>query len=242
MKRVFLISLVVGGLLFASQAVVAAPIVREMPQTQAQGLTGSGAYITVWAGSGTNIDFTRTGETIQRTWLDDPSLLTIDFDGSLCSRNAGNDCGDGVSIIHLRRVVGIRFPNLPAAASTLLTVVTQSHQGKKIYLFNVGYGSGIPGYATVAITPNFQLSNGVVMRGDRVADWQAIETGLQRAITQRLILADSPVVLRVQDFLARVRSGTPMSQAMQDAKVTLPLISRLAAMGDLPTSLMPTQL
>ena len=42
MKRVFLISLVVGGLLFASQAVVAAPIVREMPQTQAQGLTGSG--------------------------------------------------------------------------------------------------------------------------------------------------------------------------------------------------------
>jgi hypothetical protein len=241
MKRVLLTSLAISGLLVASQAAIAAPIVREMPQTQAQGLTGSGAYITVWAGSGTNIDFTRTGETIQRTWLDDPSLLTIDFDGSLCSRNAGNDCDDGVSIIHLRRVVGIRFPNLPAAASTLLTVVTQSHQGKKIYLFNVGYGSGTPGYATVAITPNFQLRNGVVMRGDLVANWQAIETGLQRAIKQRLILVDSPVVLRVHDFLTRVRSGTPMSQAMQEAKVTLALISRLAAMGNSPTSLMPTQ-
>jgi hypothetical protein len=241
MKRVILTGLAVGCLLGASKSVGAAPIVREMPQTQAQGLTGSGAYITVWAGSGTNIDFTRTGETIQRAWLDDPSLLTIDFDGSLCSRNAGNDCGDGVSIIHLRRVVGIRFPNLPTTVSTLLTVVTQSHRGKKIYLFNVGYGAGTPGYATVAITPNFQLGRGVVMRGDRATDWQAIETGLQRAITQRLILADSPVVLRVQDFLARVRSGTPMSQAMQDAKVTLALISRLAAMGT-PTSLMPTQL
>jgi hypothetical protein len=239
MKRLLWTLLAVGYLLPGKTA-IAAPIVREISQTQAQGLTGTGASITVWAGSGTNIDFTRTGETIQRAWLDDPSLLTIDFDGSLCSRSAGNDCV-GASIVHLRRITGIRFPNLPATSSTLLTVVTQSNQGKKLYLFNVGYGSGTPGYATVAITPNVQLGNGIVLRGDRTTDWNTIEAGLTQAIQQHLILPDSPVALRVRDFLLRVRSGTPVPQAMQDTKVTMAIISRLATLGSSSPPVSQTQ-
>ncbi|MGA7937812.1 MAG: hypothetical protein WCA35_29960 [Kovacikia sp.] len=239
MKRLLWTLLAVGYLLPGKTA-IAAPIVREMPQAQSQGLIGAGASLTVWAGSGTNIDFTRTGETIQRAWLDDPSLLTVDFDGSLCSRSAGNDCG-GASIIHLRRITGIRFPNLPATNSTLLTVVTQSNQGKKIYLFNIGYGSGTPGYATVAITPSFQQGNGIMLRGDRATDWNTVEAGLTQAIQQHLILPDSPVSLRVRDFLTRVRSGTPMQQAIQDAKVTMAIISRLAALGNASPPVSQTQ-
>ncbi len=219
---------------------IAAPIVREMPQTQAQGLTGAGASLTVWAGSGTNIDFTRTGETIQRAWLDDPSLLTLDFDGSLCNHSAGNDCS-GASIIHLRRITEIRFPNLPATNATLLTVVTQSDHSKKLYLFNVSYGSGPPAYATVAITPHFQLGNGVVLRGDRASEWNTVEAGLTQAIQQHLILPDSPVTLRVRDFLLRVRSGTPVQQAIRDAKVTMVVISRLATLGNASHPVSQTQ-
>jgi hypothetical protein len=181
-------------------------------------LSGNGAQISVWPGSGTNIDFTRTGETIHRAWLDDPSQLTIDFDRNLEA---------GASVIHLRRVTGISFPNLPATPTTLLTVVTQSADGHKVYLFNVGYGSGEAQYASVVIAPE-----GDLQRADlHLANWQAVERGLQRAVVQGLIESNSPVIGRTQAFLARIRNGMPLHQAIAQSHVSMALISRLAEMG-----------
>lgn len=208
-------------------------IVRQVSQAQAQGLMGNGASVMVWAGSGTNIDFTRTDETIQRAWLDDAHALIVDFDAALGSR------GDA-SIVHLKRVTGIHFPNLPETKATLLTVVTRSQYGKKTYLFEVRYGFGTPQYATLAVVPNAQtLAGGIAMSGDRPADWDAVERGLQQAIAQQLIKPKSPVALRMMNFLAFVRNGMPMQQAVQKSQVTLAVVSKLAEMGSsksLPTA------
>ncbi len=232
MKRFFLTSVIVLSTVAAGTPAIALPIVHEISQTQAQGLNGTGAQITVWSGSGTNIDFTRTGETIQKAWLDDPSRLTVDFDGNLCGGGNRGDCNaSGASIIHLRRVTGIHFPNLPSTASTLLTVVTQSHQGRKIYLFEVTYGSGHSQYADVAITPDVQMADGIQIQGHRTANWNDIEQGLQRAVEQHLISEDSPIIVRVREFLAQVRNGTPMQQALQASGATLAVITHLAEMG-----------
>jgi hypothetical protein len=190
---------------------------------QAQGLSGNGAQISVWPGSGTNIDFTHTGETIHRAWLDDPNRLTIDFDSNLEA---------GASLIHLRRVTGISFPNLPATPTTLLTVVTQSAYGRKVYLFKVGYGSGEAQYASVVITPESH-SRGANLHP---ANWQAVERGLQQAVVQGLIESNSPVIRRTQAFLARVRNGLPLHQAIAQSHVSITLISRLAEMGEASVS------
>jgi hypothetical protein len=204
---------------------IAAPIVRQVSQSGAQGFVGNGASVTVWAGSGTNIDFTRTGETIQRAWLDDPHAIVVDFDAPLGSRGDAN-------IIHLKRVTGIHFPHLPETKSTLLTVVTRSQYGKKTYLFEVKYGSGTPQYATLAVVPDSQLlTGGVAIGGDRPADWNAVERGLQQAIAQQLITANSPVALRMTHLLTYVRNGMPMQQAIQKAQVTMAVITKLAEMG-----------
>jgi len=201
--------------------VLAAPIVQKISQSQAQGLVGRGATVTVWLCSGTNIDFTQTGETIQRAWLDDAHAIALDFDAPLDGR------GDA-SIVHLKRVTGIRFPNLPEARSTLLTIVTRSPYGKKTYLFDVRYGSGTPKYATLAIMPDMQTG--------AVANWSDVERGLQRAIAQRLISAQSPLNQRIQTFLTNARNGMPIQQAAERAKVSLAVVSKLAQMGSNSTS------
>lgn len=236
MKTLFhtLLLLPFAVMVFQAYPVSALPIVQRISQSQAQGLSGNGATVTVWLGNGTNIDFTRTGETIQRAWLDDAHAIALDFDAALGER--GN-----ASIVHLKRVTGIHFPNLPETRSTLLTVITRSPYGKKTYLFDVRYGSGTPKYATLAVIPDIQPLAG----NDETANWNAVERGLQRAIAQKLISANSPLNQRVQTFLTNVRNGMPIQQAAEQAKVSLAVVSKLAKMGthsiSRPASLMPSR-
>ena len=212
-----------------------ASITRQVSVSQAQGLVGSGTQISVWNGSGTNINFTPTGEVIQRVWLDDPSFVTVDFDGALCSRNSG-EChtSSGASVIHLRRINGIRFPNLPQTDSTLLTVITGSASGKKTYLFKVSYGAGAQQYAALDVTPDNQSvlnGGGIKVEGGRTANWDDVERGLQQIISQRLLPLDSPVVIRMQNFLANVRNGMAVDQALSGSGVSMAVVSRLAQIG-----------
>jgi hypothetical protein len=212
-----------------------ASLIEQVSESQAQGLTGNGARVTVWNGSGTNIDFTHTGEVIQRVWLDDPSFVTIDFDGNLCGHNSGG-CGEGsgASLIHLRRVNGIRFPNLPQTNSTLLTVITDSAVGRKTYLFEVGYGAGAQQYASLVVTPDNQSAvggGGITVTGGRTADWDDVEQGLHQVIAQKLLAPDSPVVSRVQTFLAGVRNGMTLEQALSSSGVSMAVVSHLAQVG-----------
>lgn len=241
MKRLSVPFLMIVSVLSFSSArpVFAASLVQPIPIAQAQ---GGGAKLSVWLGSGTNIDFTRTGEVIQKVWLDDPSALAVDFDGSLGGSGSdnGGSQGTGASVIHLRRVTGISFPNLPETASTLLTAVTQSSDGgHHVYQFQVNYGSGTPQYATVALMPGQSSSSAgagagsshLVVSNGRTATLSDVDRGLQQAISQNLIAASSPIVSRTQDFLARARNGTAMQSAADEANISMAVVSRLATMG-----------
>jgi len=202
-----------------------APLVRMMPKSQAQGLIAPGAQVTVWMGSGTNIDFTRTGEVIFRAWLDDPSRFTVDFDSPLGKSES--------SVVHLRRNNGVNFPILPRTQKTLLTVVTDSPQGRKVYLFEVVYGSGNPQYASLMIVPDASNMNAsqIMMADGRSADWADVERGLDEAIRRRLLARNSPIFVNVQSFLAYVRNGMDKETALQKTGLQLPLIVKLAEMG-----------
>lgn len=221
----------------AARPALSAALVRSIPVTQAQ---AGGAQVSVWLGSGTNIDFTRTEEMIQKVWLDDPSRLTVDFDGALSGFSseglASGSGGSGASVIHLRRVTGISFPNLPETATTLLTVVTQTSSGSRnLYQFEINYGSGTPQYATVALMPSVSStsssSGSLVVSSGRSATLTDIERGLNQAIGQKLIQANSPIVARTQDFIARARNGETVQAAAAAANVSLAVVSQLATMG-----------
>ncbi|HEY9645406.1 MAG TPA: hypothetical protein V6C88_03500 [Chroococcidiopsis sp.] len=195
-------------------------LVRSVGLTQAR----SGVPLTVWDGGGTNIDFTHTHEIIQKVWLDDASQLTLDVDGTLCSGGTCNGSATGAGIIHLRRLLGVHFPNLPSSPSTLLSVVTESPQGiHNLYQFQISYAHGTPQYTTLSMVRASDPSENV--------DLEAVNRGLQQAIACHLITANSPVIARMHDFISSVNGGASMEEAIAHAQVSLALVSRLAEMG-----------
>lgn len=156
----------VAMLLLAPRVLANNAILRSIFSCQAQGLGGAIPNITVWYQQGTNLSFVPAGEIIKKVWLDDPSQVTLDFDGPVCLQfgqqssntstssgaNTGGDCGSSAAnVIHMRRIQKLAIPGLPNTDSTLLTVVTEGQGKKKVYTFQVLYGGGTPEYNTLAV-------------------------------------------------------------------------------------------
>ena len=93
---------------------------------------GNYPYVQVNSGAGLTINFGELNESISSLWLDDPSKLVLDYTGNLCA----TPCNGGAKVVHLKRVTGLNFKNLPATTSTTLTVVTTS---SNVYKFRLGY-------------------------------------------------------------------------------------------------------
>ncbi|PMB13773.1 hypothetical protein CI592_00505, partial [Fischerella thermalis CCMEE 5328] len=81
-----LTSLIFSGviLMIAGRALANNAVLRSMFSCQAQGLGGVIPTINVWFQQGTNLSFIPAGETIKKVWLNDPSQVTMDFDGPMC--------------------------------------------------------------------------------------------------------------------------------------------------------------
>ena len=153
-----LFGLTLGGaiLFFASEAIANNAVLRSIFSCQAQGLGGAIPTIKVWFSQGTNLSFIPAGETIRKVWLDDPSQVTLDFDGPMCVQfgptgDSSNCDNSAANVIHLRRIKQLDIPGLPKTNKTLLTVVTERENQRKLYAFRVIYGSGSPEYNTLAV-------------------------------------------------------------------------------------------
>lgn len=209
--------------------------VKKVLSSEAQGLDNTLQTITVWAGAGANLNFIPTDEIVKKVWLDDPSQIVLDFDGPMCMQANGEDnCeNSAATVVHLRRINAIKFPNLPQTASTLLSVITQSPGGeRKLYQFQVAYGSGKPQYHTVTIYPDSQTPTGT--NGLLQAQLQKVELGLQVAKSRNLLSrnqGNQRLELRVQNFLGLVSAGVTPASAAQQTGVSLSLISKLASLG-----------
>lgn len=210
--------------------------VQKVLSSEAQGLNNTLSTITVWAGAGANLNFIPTGEIVKKVWLDDPSQIVLDFDGPMCMQAGGEDTceNSAATVVHLRRINTIKFPNLPQTASTLLSVITQTPRGeRKLYQFRVAYGSGEPQHHTLAIYPDSQVPTGGT-NGLFQAQLQNVELGLQVAKARNLLgrsQGNQRLELRVQNFLTLVGAGTTPQIAAQQTGVSLRLISKLASLG-----------
>jgi hypothetical protein len=109
----------------------------SVTNAQAQGRSKA-TSVKVWPGYGLNISFIETGESIIKAWLDDPSRIAMDLDGK-----------DGAaSVVHLRRIKPDQGLPLMTSqdGSTLLTVITESETGRKLYQIKVIAADGAPDY------------------------------------------------------------------------------------------------
>lgn len=179
--------------------------VQKVLSSEAQGLNNTLSTITIWAGAGANLNFIPTGEIVKKVWLDDPSQIVLDFDGPMCMQADREDSceNSAATVVHLRRIQAIKFPNLPQTASTLLSVITQTQRGeRKLYQFRIVYGSGEPQYHTVAIYPDSQPPDDRTS-GLLKAQLQNVELGLRVAKSRNLLgrsQGNQRLELRVQNF------------------------------------------
>jgi hypothetical protein len=148
----------VAMFLLVGRAVANNAVLRSVFSCQAQGLGGLIPTIKVWYQQGTNLSFIPTGEVIKKVWLNDPSQVTIDFDGPVCMQfgqepnSSAADCkNSGANVIQLRRIQKLDIPGLTNTSNTLLTVVTEAQGKNKLYTFRVIYGTDNPEYHTLAI-------------------------------------------------------------------------------------------
>ncbi|MBC1223110.1 hypothetical protein GNF10_06885 [Nostoc sp. UCD121] len=148
----------VAMLLLLGRAGANNAVLRSIFSCQAQGLGGLIPTIKIWYQQGTNLSFIPSGEVIKKVWLNDPSQVTLDFDGPVCmqfGQEANTNIGDcknsAANVIQLRRIKKLNIPGLPLTKNTLLTVVTEAQGRNKLYTFRVIYGTDNPEYHTLAI-------------------------------------------------------------------------------------------
>lgn len=94
----------------------------------------------LYPGHGITLSFRAIGETVHKTWLDDPSQVTLDFDDPNCL-SAAEKRTCAAQVLHLRRINRLSFPGLPQTSTTALTIVTN----RNIYRFELTFpNSGTP--------------------------------------------------------------------------------------------------
>ena len=217
--------LAICGLLSPAYAQAIRPIPADYARGEHQPVT-----IELYRGQGVNLNFRPMGETIHRVWLDDPSQATLDFDDPGCA--ALGEAGEcAATVIHLRRIHPLNFPNLPSTGTTLLTVLTE--QG--LYQFRLTFpSSGSPSYYTLEIQPERTPSQLALIATNQIqgqSGAQLIEQGLRVAQSRSLIAAGDPLWERVQTFLTLIRGGGQIPEAAVQAGISQALVRRLAELG-----------
>ncbi|MEL4897407.1 hypothetical protein [Crocosphaera sp. Alani8] len=198
--------------------------IRTIAPGIASGESGSLPRLQVWPGSGLNISFSKTGEYIQKVWLDDPSRITTDFDAPISSGNAQS--------IHLKRINTLKFENLPTSPSTLLTVITNKNR----YQFVLTYGKGNPQYYGVTVaqpkpSPTTRNIPGRLGGADTIT---SLRMGMLKALNEGLISPNQGnmvLVTRVNNVLRLVSTGRTLDEAAGLSGVSPQFLARLSSMG-----------
>jgi hypothetical protein len=204
---------------------------RSIPISQARG-DAEVVTLELYRGHGLTLNFRPVGETIRRAWLDDLSKVTLSFDDANCGTEE-ESCA--ASVIHLRRINPLNFPDLPATETTALTIVTDSG----VYLFRLTFPeAGNPSFYTVEIQPDsmYRQPPGNETRTGNSAGADLIAQGLNVAQSRSLIEEGDDLWDRVQKLIAAVRDGMQVEAAAAETGVSPEVVAQLVRLGRLPAS------
>lgn len=208
--------------------------VKRISSTVATGNSKSAIpLIKLSPGYGVNISFIPTGETIEKVWLDNPGIASVDVDG--CLSGLGKDCDsdNGATVLHLRRIKPLNFKQLPSSSSSLLTVVARGSDKRRVYVFRITPGNTKPKFHTIEITNDKEeFNNNRFVNTTDINSLQLISRGLIVARQQRLISLKSPLIPRVRNFLILVRAGEQINMAARKNGISLQLVNRLIQLGN----------
>jgi hypothetical protein len=234
---------IVGFSLLNSTGAIAQTAVISVSAQTAQGTYETPVYeITLGTSQGVNLSFLKTGETIQRVWLNDPSWVVIDFDGCLSNNQSDADSGctgNTASIIHVRQLSErINFPGVAVSGNghtAFLTVITNAAGASKIYQFQLVLGGSTPPYSLVEILPPPPPS-----RSQIVSLTQQYQQRILRQLSQGLAYVEASGLIdessvqysNVRKLIALMQSGTAYEDAMKQSNTDSDLVDRLRYYGN----------
>lgn len=177
-------------------------------------------------GGGVSLDFSPTQERIEDIAIDDPSRVVVDH----CL--VTNSCSDRPSpIIRLFRSSGIKFPDIPAAKTTLLSVETTDSQGEyHLYTFPVTIGSNSSSVSKIVIggdTGENTFSGGALASATAA---KTVTLGAREA-ESKTYLVDPQLKGRIRGFIGLLQNGMSSATAAQKAGISPKLVARLEQLG-----------
>jgi hypothetical protein len=231
------------GIGFHARPAQAQTAVQSVSTQNAQGTYETGVQrIVLGTTQGVNLSFIRTGETIQRVWLDDPSRVVVDFDGCLSSAlSEASQCQSnsaGTTIVHIRQLSErINFPSQAVSGNgriSLLTVVTNSTSGRKIYQFQLVLQGGAPPHSLIEIIPSpaptpAQLVS--ISQEYQQTVLRQLSQGLASAEASGLVDRTSPAYAQLQSCIALMQQGTAFAEAMQQSNVPSALVDQIRGLA-----------
>jgi len=238
-----LILLLSSGLALTAVPVRAevAAVLRVSSET-AEGTTQAGMQRLVLGTQGLNLSFLKTGESVQKVWLDNPSRVVIDFDGCLAGGPGGTPGGsstgcNGAALIRLRQLPQpIDFPKgiFADGNTTQLTVITTSGSTRKVYQFQLVLAGGQPPYSMVEIIPSpppapAQLTS--ISQEYQQTVLRQLSKGLAYAEAKQLVDRSSGAYQQLTATIALMQGGKPFAEAIKQTGVPNALVDRLRAYG-----------
>lgn len=183
-------------------------------------------------GYGVNISFIKSGEIVEKVWLDNPAIASLDVDG--CLRGLSQECEQsGATVIHLRQINKLKLPQLPSTNTSLLTVIAKGKSGRKVYLFQVKTGNQASNHHTIEIIPSVNVisESKSFLTINNTKRLQQISRGLTIAQQQGRIFQNSRLWKRIERFLLSVHSGESINIAARNSGISIQLINRLIELG-----------
>ncbi|MEM7770783.1 MAG: hypothetical protein AAF327_09750 [Cyanobacteria bacterium P01_A01_bin.37] len=232
---------------------VSAPIlVAIAPSVSAQNArlavtseTAAGTYesnvyqLTIGTNQGTTLSFIPAGIVIQQIWLDDPTRVSMLFDGCLPSSvtpNAQGRCGQdaGAQIVRLRQLSSpIDFPENIAATgrNPMLTVIGINASGaREVYQFELVLNGGTPPFSLVEVIPSAPPSPAqfeLITREYQREVLSQLSQGLAYAEAQHLVDQQSQAYENLRSMIALMEGGTAFDAAMQQTNTPRNLVSAI---------------
>ncbi|WP_013325730.1 hypothetical protein [Gloeothece verrucosa] len=229
MKSFVLSGLVVG--LFALPVLSQTNIVRLLPFGNSDGQTRQREPETIYLsnGHGVTISFLSSSESIKQAWLDNPSFVVLFADG--CLQGLQDNCqqqkGD-IKVLHLKRINDLKIPGLPPSPRSLLTVITQSTEGKgSVYLFKI-VKSTKPSYLVFEITA-VENDESVTVNNHQIL--QIFRQGVLVAKQQKFLTEGSPLDKEVHNFLTYLSLGLSVEDAASKSGLSEKVVARLQELG-----------
>ncbi|NJR18999.1 MAG: hypothetical protein HC785_27040 [Calothrix sp. CSU_2_0] len=223
--------------LFNLSIVNAAEIRNGVKQISPDIATGNSSQeipqIELSPGYGVNISFIKSGEIVEKVWLDNPAIASLDVDG--CLSGLLQECElSGATVIHLRKINRLELWQLPRTNTSLLTVITRGKSGRKVYLFRVTTGKQVSNHHTIEIIPPVNINPELTTfsNTNNTGNLKQISRGLNIAQQQGLISKRSRLWKRIEQFLINVRSGKSINLAARDSGISMRLINRLGELGN----------